>query len=404
MLMRNPLLNSCLFLGLGGLAIALVLRGSVPALAQSAATQPASAPAAVAFVPSGEWPAFHGGGPLRGVAAAIAPKPLALRWTYKTDEQETASIEGSAAIAGGVVYVGDSKGVLHAVDLATGKAKWTYKATDAIEAAPLVCDGKVLLGDLGGIFHCVSAADGKKLWTFDTDSTIHSSANVAGEGKNARVIFGDDGSNVICLNVADGSKAWEQATGDRVNGAPAIGFGDTFVSGCDAHLHAMKLTDGSEQFSADVGAICPGSPAILDDRIIIGTDGGRVVCFSSEGKQLWEFQGIGDNAMVYSSPAVADGTVVVGARDRKVHALDLATGKQKWEFATHGDVDSSPAISGSRVFVGSRDKNLYVLDLKTGEPVGEFTAGRAIAGSPAVGEGVVVIGDTAGNLYCLEPK
>ncbi len=384
-----------------GMAACLLPRPGVRSA--PAATEPAPA-AKVPVMPGGEWPAFHGGGPLRGVAKAIDAKPLALRWTYKTDQQGMAGIEGSAAIFGGIAYVGDSKGVLHAVELATGKPKWTYKASDAIEASPLVCDGKVLVGDLGGIFHCVSAADGKKIWTFDTESTIHSSANLAGEGKNARVLFGDDGSNVFCLNLADGSKAWEQSTGDRVNGTPGVGFGAAFVSGCDAHLHAMKLTDGTEQFSANVGAICPGSPAILDDRIVIGTDGGRIVCFSSIGKQLWEFSGIGDMAMVYSSPAVADGIVVVGARDRKVHALDLATGKPKWEFTTRGDVDSSPAISGGRVFVGSRDKKLYILDLKTGQLAGEFTAGRAITASPAIGEGVVVVGDTAGNLYCLEPK
>ncbi len=375
--------------------------------AEPGAPQTASAPAVsdVPFVPSGQWPAFHGGGVLRGVGKPINEKPLALRWTYKTDDKETAGIEGSAAIVDGVVYVGDSKGILHAVDLATGKVKWTYKASDAIEASPLICNGKVLLGDLGGIFHCVSADNGKKLWTFDTESSVHSSANLWGEGNNARVIFGDDGANVFCLNVADGAKVWEQSAGDRVNGAPAVGFGAAFVSGCDAHLHAMKLSDGSEQFSADVGSVCPGSPAILDDRIVVGTDGGRIVCFSADGsRQLWEFDDIGDKAMVYSSPAVADGIVVVGARDRKVHALDQATGKQRWEFTTRGDVDSSPAISAGRVYVGSRDKKLYVLDLKTGQPAGEFTAGRAITASPAIGEGVVVIGDTAGDLYCLEPR
>jgi len=386
-----------------GLTAFLLARQVIRAVSATNATQTAPS-ARIHATPGGEWPAFHGGGPLRGVAPAIAAGPLALRWTYKADDQEAASISGSAAIVGGVAYVGDSRGVLHAVNLATGKAKWTYKASDGIEASPLVYDGKVMLGDLGGTFHCVSAADGKKLWSFDSESNIHSSANLAGEGKYARVIFGDDGSNVICLSIADGSKTWEQSTGDRVNGAPAIGFGAAFVSGCDAHLHAMKLTDGSEQFSADVGAICPGAPAILDDRIVIGTDGGHVVCFSSAGKQLWEFEGIDDNAMVYSSPAVADGIVVVGARDRKVHALDLATGKQKWEFTTHGDVDSSPAISGGRVFIGSRDKKLYVLDLKTGQLAGEFTAGRAITASPAIGEGVVVVGDEAGDLYCLEPR
>src|SRR5205085_2068803 len=107
------------------------------------------------------------------------------------------------------------------------------------------------------------------------------------------------------------------------------------------------------QFAADMGNVCPGSPAVLDDRIVMATDGGRVLAFSSDGqKQLWAFEGVEDAAMVYASPAVADGVVVVGARDRKVYGLDAQTGKKLWHFTTRGDVDSSPAIAGDRVYVG----------------------------------------------------
>jgi outer membrane protein assembly factor BamB len=143
----------------------------------------------------------------------------------------------------------------------------------------------------------------------------------------------------------------------------------------------------------------------LGDRIIMGIDGGKVVCFSTDGKtQIWEYDDVENGATVFGSPAVSEGIVVIGAQDKKVHALDAATGARKWVFATRGDVDSSPAISGGRVFVGSKDKKLYVLDLKTGKSLYEFPAGRPITASPAIGEGVVVIGDTAGNLYCYEPK
>ena len=144
---------------------------------------------------------------------------------------------------------------------------------------------------------------------------------------------------------------------------------------------------------------------MFEGGIVVGTDSGRVVCLSGDGqKQLWVYEQVDDKSMVYASPAVSEGVVVVGARDRQVHAIDAKTGQRKWVFKTRGDVESSPAISGGRVYVGSRDKKLYVFDLKSGEKLWEFAAGRSIVASPAVGQGVVVVGDADGALYCLEPK
>lgn len=362
---------------------------------------------------SSDWPAFHRGGVLDGVAAPIGAPPMKLRWTYRTEENVPAStqpatqpargpgkFDGSPAIFGGVVYIGDSAGLLHAVDLKTGKGKWTYSGEDGFDTTPLIVDGKVLLGDLGGIFHAVRASDGHKLWTFDSSSMIHSSANAQGN----RVVFGDDSADIFCLDANTGAKLWEQKSGDRVNGAPAIFGGAAMVSGCDAQLRGIGLMDGKEQYAVDLGSLCPGSAAIANNRIVMGTDGGRVVCLSADKReQVWLFEKVADHAMVYSSPAIADGVVIVGARDRNVYGLDLATGNKLWSFPTRGEVDSSPAISGGRVYVGSKDKKLYVLELKTGRKLWEFSASRAITGSPAIAEGVVVIGDTAGNLYCLEP-
>ena len=380
------------------------MRLASPTSAQQPAA-PATQQAGEISALNGDWPAFHGGGQLRGLAQPpLAQGDLTLRWTYRTGD-ERAPVEGSAAIVGDTVYVADTKGTLHALNLADAAVKWKYTTPDGFATTPLVFEGKVMLGDQAGVFHCVSADKGEKLWTFDAGGQpIHASANVFGRGPQAKVVFGTDGADIFCLEAGDGKKVWEQKTGDRVNSAAAIGWGLTFVSGCDAVLRAIDLNGGKEKFTTELPALSPASPALLDDRIVLGTDGGKVVCYSADGqKQLWIYEDVKNDSMVYSSPAAAEGIVVVGARDRQVHAINAADGTKLWQFMTRGEVDSSPAISGGRVFVGSKDKKLYVLELKTGRNVGEFTAGRGIVASPAVGRGVVVIGDTAGNVYCLEP-
>lgn len=373
---------------------------------------PAAEAKPAAAAPAGDWPAFHGGGPLRGEAAPIGPPPMNVRWEYLTNEDDPSPIVGGAAIGGDAAYVGDVDGTLHAVDLKSGKALWTYKTEgEGFETTPLVLHSAkhggplVLIGDLGGVFHAVTAKDGKPAWKVETSTSIHSSANAAPDGKS--IVFGNDGAEIYCLNVDDGSEVWKASAGDRVNSAPAISNDAALVSGCDAKLRAIKLADGAEQFAADLPALAPGSPAVLNDRIVIGTDSGRVVCLSGDGsKQLWEYKGIESGAMVYSSAAASAelGVAVVGARDRQVHGIDLMSGEQKWAFRTKGDVESSPALSGGRAYVGSKDKNLYVLDARTGEKLWEFKAGKGITASPAIGGGVVVVGDGGGTLYCFEPK
>src|SRR3982751_3230145 len=75
--------------------------------------------------PAADWPAFHAGGALTGAAAADpGPPPMKTRWTYRTGEEHPAAVTGSSAIVGDTVYVADSDGVLHAIDLKSGKARW----------------------------------------------------------------------------------------------------------------------------------------------------------------------------------------------------------------------------------------------------------------------------------------
>ncbi len=100
---------------------------------------------------------------------------------------------------------------------------------------------------------------------------------------------------------------------------------------------------------------------------------------------------------MHSSPAVSpDGaTVFVGSEDRKVYALNAATGQQRWAFETglmvyqyisRGWVRSSPAVSadGATVFVGAGDTNLYALNAATGEKRWASALGVSLDSSPAL--------------------
>jgi outer membrane protein assembly factor BamB len=103
----------------------------------------------------------------------------------------------------------------------------------------------------------------------------------------------------------------------------------------------------------------------------------------------------------YSSAALSGDRIVVGGRDKSVHAIAIKTGKAIWTFRTRARVDSSPAIAGGRVYVGSNDGRFYVLDLASGKKLWEYEGGAPLTSSPAIAEGRVVIGDQSGHLFCF---
>src|SRR5574338_1088412 len=122
--------------------------------------------------PADNWSQFRGNHSLTGVSQSNVPTSLKQLWTYEAGD----SIESSAAIVGGTVFVGSQKGELVALNLENGNVYWKYSTGAPIgESSPAYSGGVVYIGDLGGTLHAVNAPDGKRLWTARLGSEIKSS-------------------------------------------------------------------------------------------------------------------------------------------------------------------------------------------------------------------------------------
>ncbi len=72
-------------------------------------------------------------------------------------------------------------------------------------------------------------------------------------------------------------------------------------------------------------------------------------------------------------PVIANGVVYFGSTsDDTVRALDLATGKTRWEITVGGPVRIPPQAAGGRVYFGSDDGHAYCVDAESGELIWEF--------------------------------
>lgn len=343
-----------------------------------------------------DWPQFRGNSRLTGVATDALPANLKLLWTAELGE----SVESSAAIAGGRVYVGAQPGVLVALALDSGKVLWKYEASKVAgigESSPAVGGGLVFIGDLDGVLHAVDAASGAARWTFTTGSEIKASPIVAGD----RVLIGSYDGHLYALSL-EGKLLWKAKTDGPVHATPAVRDGIAYIAGCDEILRGIRIADGREVFAVSSEAYTGASPALEGNHAYYGTFDNELLSVDlAARKVMWRYRHPERSFPFYSSAAVAEGRVYAGGRDKMLHAVDAASGKAFWTFTARARIDSSPALSAGRVYVGSNDGRLYVLDAASGRKVWEFEAGAPITASPAISAGRLVIGAQDGKLYCL---
>ena len=344
--------------------------------------------------PGDNWSQFRGNHSLTGVSQANVPTSLKQLWTYEAGE----SIESSAAIVGGTVFVGSQKGELVALSLENGSVYWKFATGSPIgESSPAYGNGVVYIGDYGGWLNALNASDGKKLWAFKTNAEIKSSPVVVGD----RVLIGSYDQTLYCLSARTGSLLWRFKTNGPVHSTPGIADGIAFIAGCDELFRAIRISDGKEVFNVSSGAYTGASPALRDGTAFYGTFDNEVLGVDlAQRKIAWRYEHPERKFPFYSSAAVTSTRVVIGGRDKMVHGLTLA-GKAAWTFATRARVESSPAIAGGRVFVGSNDGRFYVLNLASGEKLWEFDTGAPLSASPAIANGRIVIGSQDGRLYCF---
>ncbi len=190
---------------------------------------------------------------------------------------------------------------------------------------------------------------------------------------------------------------WKLQTDGPVHATPAVLNGVLYFGGCDEQFRAVRVADGKTLFALPIGSNTGSSAVVEGDRAYFGTFGADVLAIDVRTRKVaWTFRDSEREFPYYSSPALAGGKVIIGGRDKAVHAIDAASGKRAWKFVTRARVDSSPVVAGGRVYVGSSDGKLYVLDAATGQKRWEFEVGDAITASPAIAAGRVVIGSTDG--------
>jgi outer membrane protein assembly factor BamB len=392
-----------------------ILIGVVCILSAASGLAPAFAPARA----QSPAPASYRGGPAHPGAYSGGGTTIAgLQWRFLTG----GDVVSSPAIDAGVVYVGSGDGMLYAIDLERGTKRWSYAAGAPIAASPSVAHGLVYAGSYDGRFFAVDARSGAQRWTVRTGPVVpfpwghesgdrYTSSPTIADGL---AVFGAGDGFVYAVDALTGRQRWRAKTDGRVRGSPAVVNGTAFVGSFDGRVYAFDLRTGKERWrydtegaslnSGDYGfdrRSIQSSPAVANGTVFIGARDGFVYAIdAADGKLRWRYDH--KVSWINAIPAVVDGVVYDGTSDGHfVQALDATSGKELWRFATNTTVWSSAAVTKAQVFVGDGAGRLLVLNRATGALLASFRTAAGIFGSPVVTDRFVVFGSNDGAVYAL---
>ena len=286
------------------------------------------------------WSTYLSGVERANVSQDTVRFPVAVAWTkdvsgFEILRDHPKGQMSSPLIYDGVLYAGSTGKSLYALDLSTGRVKWSYGAGYPIEATPSVGEGMVCFGSLDGVFRCLDAAEGRLLWQFQAKSEILSSPVI----KDSTVYFSSSDDRVYALSAKNGEKKWVynrttfQTVSPRIYGSAAY--------------HNARLY----QFFSD----------------------GFVVCISAEnGREIWKRQvvkGFGSAENVRRTPLVANSTVYVIDDDRAVVALDTDTGEIKKSYQAVRTNDF--IIPDKRTLIAAGSDRVVAYDMISGTVIWE---------------------------------
>jgi outer membrane protein assembly factor BamB len=347
------------------------------------------------------------------------------RWKFETE----GPVNSSPAFHDGLVLVSSVDGNVYAIDAATGTKRWQFATRgerrftapgihgaiprtermpdpfDVFLSSPTVVNGVVYIGSGDQHVYALDAATGNLKWSFAAGDVIHAAPAVEG----GTVYIGSWDRNLYALDAATGRERWRYTTGNDtviynqigIASSAAVSNGTVYVGGRDGHFHAVDAHTGALKWKHNnqMGWTI-ASPAVHEGVMYFPTSDGRrfKALDAATGEVKFNLQ---NNAISFSSPAIASGVAFYGSSDGFLNAVRLTDGVLLARFQTDGSRENGPRLLDENGQF--RSALMYPDFTLDGMMIGMrtmMTLGSVLS-SPVVDGGVVYFGSTDGHLYAV---
>ncbi len=363
------------------------------------------------------------------VPMPVPPRGPAPRWTVRLG----GAIFAPVAVRDGIGYVGNSDGVMFAIDLRDGTRAWSFAAGRPIHGEALATDDALYFVCDDGHLYRLDRASGKEAWRYELgDSRVprvppnpfvfdydHRAPRPALADGVLYVGAGDGGFHAV--DAASGRRVWRMQAKGKVRSNAAVRGARVVFGTLDNRLYALDRASGREVWSFETTGPVTGSPVFAGEHFIVGDRGSKLMALKpGQSKPLWSQPYWG--SWVESSAALHGGEAYIGAGDLfLVSAFDPATGRNRWRTHVGGWVLHRPLVNDKHVVVGvsgARRRAAHFVEQVGAVTVLDRSSGRIVwswpmpawpgaflhgfVPTPAFsGDGGVVIGGVDGSLYAF---
>ncbi len=194
----------------------------------------------------------------------------------------------------------------------------------------------------------------------------------------ARVYVALQSGDLAAYRIADGSQIWRKPL--RTAFPIEIAGDHIFVVSGEA-IHAITVGDGSTAWVAPAGTVT--APLLVQDGWIVAAAGSEVAAFrTADGTRIWRTP-----SGPQTRRASIEGTHLYLPLHDRVVALDLATGRTRWQ---HHVPDPSEVLAfDDLVYFGSSDHFFYCFKAPDGRFAWRFRTGAAARGKPVADDTLV---------------
>lgn len=312
-----------------------------------------------------------------GIVKAVNANDGKEIWSVNLAEKEgwfsrrSALLSGGLSVTGGHIYVGSERAQLYALNSSDGTIAWQTRVAGEALSRPVVSDGMVLVHTSNGQLQALNETDGTVKWMVNLDMPALS---LRGESAPATAygaaIVGGDNGRVTAVLMQQGQIIWQQRISqtngtteiDRLNDVdmtPVVVNGVIYALAYNGNLVALDLRSGEILWKRELGSV---SDFIVDgNRIYLVDQNDRLLALSTDGGiTIWTQSDLLHRLL--TAPVLYNGNLVVGDGEGYLHWLNAEDG----HFVAQQRVDSSgfhsnPLIAEGQLLIQARDGTLYAM-------------------------------------------
>jgi outer membrane protein assembly factor BamB len=270
-------------------------------------------------------------------------------------------------------------------------------SSSRLTAPPIVADGRVYVLDSEAHIYVFDARSGNPLWD-----------------KGLAPVVENDLVNSLSLGLLGQNKSIDPSKG--FGGGVAFDDGKIFVSTGFGSVFALDATNGKQFWKSDLGVPIFNAPVANGGRVFLSSEDNHFYALAeSDGRTLWEHQGITESAGILdsTSAAVAGEFVIVPYSSGELYAIRVQNGRVAWNdmltrsggvtaLSDLDDIAGRPVVDRDMVFAISHSGVMVAINLSTGDRVWARDLG-GIQTPWAAGDFLYVL-TTESKLICLQRK